>query len=80
MLAVHSSLHFAAGGRTGATAFVLCILDEYSTGEARLFGILKIMLKTWLLDKIQGNTGSLATIVVGHFAAGDWLWCLSLYI
>ncbi|KAG1874953.1 hypothetical protein F4604DRAFT_1763232 [Suillus subluteus] len=72
-------------GSGGATAFdsVSRTLDEFSGGEAQrdltlgesnisslTFGILKSMVKTWLLDKVQGNFESPATLAIDHF----WRW------
>lgn len=75
-------------GSGGATAFdsVSHTLDEYSKGEGQkdialgdsnvstqTFSILKAMIKTWLLDKIQGNFESPATLAIDHF----WRWITS---
>lgn len=85
---LHSVMVNELEGSGGATAFdsVSRTLDEYSTGEsqrdltlgessvsAQTFGILKTMIKTWLLDKIQGNFASPATLAVDHF----WRWISS---
>lgn len=85
---LHSVMVNELEGSGGATAFdsVSHTLDEYATGEtqrdltlgetsvsAQTFGILKSMIKTWLLDKIQGNLNSPATLAVDHF----WRWISS---
>ncbi|KAI6112282.1 hypothetical protein EDD16DRAFT_1176350 [Pisolithus croceorrhizus] len=72
-------------GSGGTTAFdsVSRTLDEYSgtddhrgltLGESNVsaltFSILKAMIRTWLLDKVQGNFESPATITIDHF----WRW------
>ncbi|KAH7922539.1 DUF1744-domain-containing protein [Leucogyrophana mollusca] len=82
---LHSVVVNELEGSGGATAFdsVSRTLDEYSAGEtqrdltlgesnvsAQTFGILKSMIKTWLLDKIQGNFESPATLAIDHF----WRW------
>ncbi|KDR79105.1 hypothetical protein GALMADRAFT_242970 [Galerina marginata CBS 339.88] len=75
-------------GSGGATSFdsVSHTINEYSSGEAQrdltlgesqlsaqTFGILKGMVKTWLLDKIQENSNSPATLAIDHF----WRWISS---
>ncbi|KAI0071613.1 DUF1744-domain-containing protein [Panus rudis PR-1116 ss-1] len=74
-------------GSGGATAFDSSrTLDEYAgpdvqrdltLGESsmspQVFAILKNMIKTWLIDKIQGNFTSPASITVDHF----WRWISS---
>ena len=85
---LHSVMVNELEGSGGATAFdsVSHTLDEYATGEtqrdltlgessvsAQTFSILKSMVKTWLLDKIQGNSDSAATLAVDHF----WRWVSS---
>ncbi|KAJ3500777.1 hypothetical protein NLJ89_g9640 [Agrocybe chaxingu] len=75
-------------GSGGATAFdsVSHTIHEYSNGEtqrdltlgeaqisAQTFGILKGMVKTWLLDKIQDGAESPATLAIDHF----WRWVSS---
>jgi len=85
---LHSVMVNELEGSGGATAFdsVSRTLDEYATGEtqrdltlgessvsAQTFGILKSMIKTWLLDKIQGDSDSPATLAVDHF----WRWISS---
>ncbi|PPQ88162.1 hypothetical protein CVT25_005127 [Psilocybe cyanescens] len=75
-------------GSGGATAFdsTSHMINEYSNGEtqrdltlgesqlsAQTFAILKAMVKTWLLDKIQDNTDSPATLTIDHF----WRWISS---
>lgn len=85
---LHSVMVNELEGSGGATAFdsVSRTLDEYATGEsqrdltlgessvsAQTFGILKTMIKTWLIDKIQGNFESPATVAIDHF----WRWISS---
>ena len=85
---LHSSLVNELEGSGGATAFdaVSRTLDEYKDGDtqrdvtlgeshvsAQTFGILKTMVKTWLLDKIRGNFESPAALAVDHF----WRWISS---
>jgi DNA polymerase epsilon subunit 1 len=85
---LHSVMVNELEGSGGATSFdsVSRTLDEYATGEtqrdltlgessvsAQTFGILKSMIKTWLLDKIEGNSNSPATLAVDHF----WRWISS---
>ena len=75
-------------GSGGTTAFdsVSHTINDYSTGEAErtvtlgesqisahMFGILKTMVKTWLLDKIHDSTNSPATVAIDHF----WRWISS---
>ncbi|KAF8901150.1 hypothetical protein CPB84DRAFT_1815239 [Gymnopilus junonius] len=75
-------------GSGGATSFdsVSHTINEYSNGEtqrdltlgdsqisAQTFAILKGMVKTWLLDKIQENSNSPATLAIDHF----WRWISS---
>ncbi|KAG6890040.1 hypothetical protein C0995_012497 [Termitomyces sp. Mi166 len=75
-------------GSGGATAFdsVSHTIDEYKNRDAPrdltlgesnvstlMFGILKSMLKTWLLDKIRNNFNSPATLTIDHF----WRWISS---
>jgi DNA polymerase epsilon subunit 1 len=75
-------------GSGGATAFdsVSRTLDEYTNGDtqrdvtlgesnvsAQTINILKTMIKGWLLDKIQGNFESPATLGIDHF----WRWISS---
>lgn len=82
---LHSVVVNELEGSGGATAFdsVSRTLDEISgregqrdltLGESNLspltFSILKSMIRTWLLDKIQGNFESPATITIDHF----WRW------
>jgi DNA polymerase epsilon subunit 1 len=72
-------------GSGGATAFdsVSRTLAEFSGGETQrdltlgeskisnlTFGILKSMVKTWLLDKVQGKFESPAMLAIDHF----WHW------
>ncbi|EDR01015.1 uncharacterized protein LACBIDRAFT_312780 [Laccaria bicolor S238N-H82] len=74
-------------GSGGATAFdsVSHTLDEYASGEtqrdltlgesqvsAQTFGIMKNMLKSWLVDKIQ-NIENPANLALDHF----WRWITS---
>jgi DNA polymerase epsilon subunit 1 len=85
---LHSVMVNELEGSGGATAFdsVSRTLDEYAGGEsqrdltlgessvsAQTFGILKSMIKSWLLDKIQGDFDSPATLAVDHF----WRWISS---
>lgn len=85
---LHSVMVNELEGSGGATAFdsVSHTLDEYSNGGAQrdltlgessvsvqTFGILKTMIKTWLLDKIQGSSDSPAAVAVDHF----WRWISS---
>ncbi|KAF8880545.1 hypothetical protein BD779DRAFT_1548821 [Infundibulicybe gibba] len=44
-----------------------------SSVSSQTFSILKSMIKTWLLDKIQGNFESPATLAIDHF----WRWISS---
>ena len=75
-------------GSGGATAFdsVSHTINEYTNGEsqrdltlgesqvsAQTFGILKNMIKGWLLDKIQDTSDSPATLAIDHF----WRWISS---
>ena len=75
-------------GSGGATAFdsTSHTINEYSKGEAQrditlgesqvsaqMFGVLKGMVKAWLLDKIQDSSNSPATLAVDHF----WRWISS---
>lgn len=76
-------------GSGGATAFdsVSHQINEYTSagenardltlGEAQIsaqtFGILRGLVKTWLLDKIQGGGNSPATTAIDHF----WRWISS---
>jgi DNA polymerase epsilon subunit 1 len=85
---LHSVIVNELEGSGGTTAFdsVSRTLDEYAHGESQrdltlgessisvqTFGILKSMIKTWLLDKIHGNFESPATLAVDHF----WRWISS---
>jgi DNA polymerase epsilon subunit 1 len=85
---LHSVMVNELEGSGGATAFdsVSRTLDEYTNGDSQrdltlgesnvstqTFGILKGMIKTWLLDKIEGNFESPATLVIDHF----WRWISS---
>lgn len=84
---LHSVIVNELEGSGGATAFDSShTLDEYAGNESQrdltlgeshvspqTFGILKSMVKTWLLDKIQGNFTSPATVAVDHF----WRWISS---
>ena len=75
-------------GSGGATAFdsVSHMINEYTNGEsqrdltlgesqvsAQTFGILKNMVKGWLLDKMQDTSDSPATLAIDHF----WRWISS---
>lgn len=84
---LHSVIVNELEGSGGATAFDSShTLDEYAGGDSQrdltlgdssvspqTFSILKSMVKTWLLDKIQGNFESPATIAIDHF----WRWISS---
>ncbi|KAJ7579680.1 hypothetical protein C8J56DRAFT_1169553 [Mycena floridula] len=84
---IHSIVVNELEGSGGSTAFdsVSRTLDEYNNGEARdltlgettvssqTFAIIRSMVKTWLLDKIQADFDSPATIAVDHF----WRWVSS---
>ncbi|KAL1944013.1 hypothetical protein VTO73DRAFT_3831 [Trametes versicolor] len=84
---LHSVIVNELEGSGGATAFDASrTLDEYSKGDAMqdltlgesnvsplAFSILKSLVKTWMLDKIQGNFQSPATTVLDHF----WRWISS---
>lgn len=85
---LHSVMVNELEGSGGSTAFdsVSRTLDEYATGDAQrdltlgessvsaqTFGILKTMIKTWLLDKIQGNFDCPANLAIDHF----WRWISS---
>lgn len=75
-------------GSGGSTAFdsVSHTIDEYKNGESQrditiggsqisthTFSILKNLVKGWLLDKIQGDGQSPASLVIDHF----WRWVTS---
>ncbi|TFK70233.1 DUF1744-domain-containing protein [Pluteus cervinus] len=75
-------------GSGGATAFdsISHTLDEYSKGDTQrdltlgdasvstqTFQIIRTMVKAWLLDKIQDNFESPASLAVDHF----WRWISS---
>ncbi|KAJ8521909.1 hypothetical protein ONZ45_g1426 [Pleurotus djamor] len=78
---IHSVLVNEMEGSGGATAFdsVSRTLDEYShsaprdltLGESNMssqaFTTMRNMVKTWLLDKIQGNSDSPANLAIDHF-------------
>ncbi|GBE84413.1 DNA polymerase epsilon catalytic subunit A [Sparassis crispa] len=84
---LHSVLVNELEGSGGATAFDSShTLVEYAGGDSQrdltlgdanvspqTFSVLKNMVKTWLLDKIQGNFESPATIAIDHF----WRWISS---
>lgn len=84
---LHSVILNELEGSGGATAFDSSrTLDEYAgpdvqrdltLGESSMspmvFSILKNMVKTWLIDKIQGNFESPASVTVDHF----WRWISS---
>lgn len=84
---LHSVIVNELEGSGGATAFDSSrTLDEYAGADAQrdltlgessvppqTFAILKNMVKTWLIDKIQGNFESPAAIAVDHF----WRWVSS---
>lgn len=84
---LHAVLVNELEGAGGATAFDSAshTLDEYSgenqrdltLGESQVspktFAILRSMVRTWLLDKIQGNFDSPATLAIDHF----WRWVSS---
>lgn len=84
---LHSVIVNELEGSGGATAFDSSrTLDEYAGSDSQrdltlgeshvspqMFSIMKSMVKTWLLDKIQGNFTSPATVAVDHF----WRWISS---
>ncbi|CCM01776.1 uncharacterized protein FIBRA_03843 [Fibroporia radiculosa] len=84
---LHSVIVNELEGSGGATAFDSShTLDEYAGGDSprdltfgdasvspQTFSILKSMVKTWLLDKIQGNFESPASVAIDHF----WRWISS---
>ncbi|KZT02860.1 DUF1744-domain-containing protein [Laetiporus sulphureus 93-53] len=84
---LHSVIVNELEGSGGATAFDSShTLDEYAGAEnqrdltlgdsnvsPQTFSVLKNMVKTWLLDKIQGNFESPATVAIDHF----WRWISS---
>lgn len=84
---LHSVIVNELEGSGGATAFDSTRnLDQYANGDVQkdltlgessvspiTFGILRGMVKTWLLDKIQGNFESPASLAVDHF----WRWISS---
>ncbi|KAI0826611.1 DUF1744-domain-containing protein [Trametes gibbosa] len=84
---LHSVIVNELEGSGGATAFDASrTLDEYSKGDSMLdltlgesnvsphaFSILKSLVKMWMLDKIQANFHSPATIALEHF----WRWISS---
>ena len=84
---LHSVIVNELEGSGGATAFDASrTLDEYSKGDTmqdvtlgesnvspQTFSILKALVKTWMVDKIQGNFESPATIAIDHF----WRWISS---
>ncbi|OSD08022.1 DUF1744-domain-containing protein [Trametes coccinea BRFM310] len=84
---LHSVIVNELEGSGGATAFDASrTLDEYSKGDTmqdltlgesnvspQAFSILKSLVKMWMLDKIQGNFESPATIAIDHF----WRWISS---
>ncbi|KAH9829905.1 uncharacterized protein C8Q71DRAFT_394203 [Rhodofomes roseus] len=84
---LHSMMVNELEGAGGATAFDSSrTLDEYSSADTQrdltlgdsnvspqMFSILKNMVKTWLLDKIQGHFGSPSAIAIDHF----WRWISS---
>ncbi|KAF4566262.1 DNA polymerase epsilon catalytic subunit [Pleurotus pulmonarius] len=78
---IHSVVVNELEGSGGATAFdsVSHTLDEYANGAPRdltlgesnmspqAFVIMKNIVKTWLLDKIQGSLDSPANLAIDHF-------------
>lgn len=84
---LHSAIVNELEGSGGATAFDSSKnLDQYAAGDIQrevtlgesnvsplTFNILKSMVKTWLLDKIEGNYESPASIAIDHF----WRWISS---
>ncbi|KAH9919999.1 uncharacterized protein BXZ73DRAFT_92015 [Epithele typhae] len=84
---LHSVIVNELEGSGGATAFDTSkTLDEYSKGDTshdvtlgesnvspQTFGILKSLIKTWMVDKIQGSFESPATVAIDHF----WRWISS---
>ncbi|KAG6376841.1 hypothetical protein JVT61DRAFT_1867 [Boletus reticuloceps] len=82
---LHSVVVNELEGSGGTTAFdsTSHTLSAYNRGEAQrdptlgesnvstlTFGIMKSIVKTWLLDNIKGNFESPATIAIDHF----WRW------
>ncbi|KAI0746782.1 hypothetical protein C8Q80DRAFT_1105835 [Daedaleopsis nitida] len=81
---LHSVIVNELEGAGGATAFDASrTLDEYSKADSmqdlslgesnvspQTFSILKGLVKTWMVDKIQGSYESPATIAIDHF----WRW------
>jgi DNA polymerase epsilon subunit 1 len=85
---LHSVLVNELEGSGGTTAFdsVSKTLDEYKAGESQrdltlgesqmsphIFGVMRSMVRSWLVDKIQSNGESPATVAVDHF----WRWICS---
>ncbi|KAL0581436.1 DNA polymerase epsilon catalytic subunit [Marasmius crinis-equi] len=85
---IHSVVVNELEGSGGTTAFdaVSKTIDEYAEGNGQrdltlgesnvsshTFSILKNMVKTWLLDRIQSNEQSPATLSIDHF----WRWISS---
>lgn len=85
---LHSLIVNELEGSGGATAFdsTSHTLEEYAGGESqrdialgesqvspKTFGIIKAMVRTWLVDKIRDNFNSPATIAIDHF----WRWISS---
>ncbi|EMD36430.1 hypothetical protein CERSUDRAFT_66053 [Gelatoporia subvermispora B] len=84
---LHSVIVNELEGSGGATAFDSShTLDEYAGADSKwdltlgesnvstqTFAIIKAMVKMWLLDKIQGNFQSPATVAIDHF----WRWISS---
>ena len=82
---LHSVVVNELEGSGGTTAFdsTSHTLSAYNRGDAQrdftlgesnvstlTFGIMKSMIKTWLLDKIQGNFDSPPALAIDHF----WRW------
>lgn len=82
---LHSVVVNELEGSGGTTAFdsTSRTINAYNRGDAQrdvtlgesnvstlMFGIMKSMIKTWLLDKIQSNFDSPATLAIDHF----WRW------
>ncbi|EIW75641.1 DUF1744-domain-containing protein [Coniophora puteana RWD-64-598 SS2] len=85
---LHSLVVNELEGAGGATSFdsVSRTLNEYSAGEQQrdltlgesqvssiTFGILKSLIKGWLIDKIENDFQSPATLTIDHF----WRWVSS---
>jgi DNA polymerase epsilon subunit 1 len=85
---IHSVVVNELEGAGGATSFdsVSKTLDEYGSREGQrdltlgesnvstqTFGVIKNMVKTWLIDRFQNNVDSPASLAIDHF----WWWLSS---